>query len=122
MATSLLATRRIRSLRFADLHFVLVDSPPVLPVSDPATMSSIVDGVYMVTRIRKGIRLTSQRAKDSLDRVGTHWMGIIINGLDENPHYSEFGYQYGTYSYYDGLYGKYHEADNQEYREKITSK
>lgn len=102
--------------------FVLIDSPPVLPVSDPATIASVVDGVYMVTRIRKGIRLTSQRAKETLDRVGTHWMGIIINGLDENPHYSEYGYQYGAYSYYGGIYGKYYEADNKEYREKITSK
>ena len=82
----------------------------------------LVDGVYMVTRIRKGIRLTSQRAKETLDRVGTHWMGIIINGLDENPYYSEYGYQYGAYSYYGGIYGKYYEADNKEYREKITSK
>ncbi len=102
--------------------FVLIDSPPVLPVSDPATIASAVDGVYMVTRIRKGIRLTAQRAKETLDRVGTHWMGVIINGLDENPHYSEYGYQYGAYSYYGGIYGKYYEADNKEYREKITSK
>jgi len=37
--------------------YVLIDSPPVLPVSDPATIASIVDGVYLVTRIRKGVKL-----------------------------------------------------------------
>ncbi len=41
-------------------------------------------------------------------------MGIIINGLDENPYYSEYGYQYGAYSYYGGIYGKYYEANNKE--------
>ncbi len=101
--------------------FVLIDSPPVLPVSEPATIASIVDGVYMVTRIRKGIKLASQSAKEALDRVGTHWMGIIVNGLDENPHYSEYGYQYGVYSYYGERYGRYNDANNQEYRDKIAS-
>ena len=102
--------------------YVLIDSPPVLPVSDPATIASIVDGVYLVTRIRKGVKLTSQKAKETLDRVGANWMGVIVNGLDENPHYSEYGYQYGNYSYYGGVYGRYHESNAQVYRDKIASK
>ncbi len=99
--------------------YVLVDSPPVLPVSDPATIASMVDAVYLVTRIRKGVKLTAQKAKDSLDRVGANWMGVIVNGIDENPHYSEYGYQYGAYSYYGGVYGRYYDSRNKEYRDKI---
>ena len=102
--------------------YVLIDSPPVLPVSDPATIASIVDGVYLVTRIRKGVKLTSQKAKETLDRVGANWMGVIVNGLDENPHYSEYGYQYGNYSYYGGVYGRYHDSNAKTYRDKIASK
>lgn len=104
-----------------EFDYVLIDSPPVLPVSDPATIASIVDGVYMVTRIRKGVKLTSQKAKETLDRVGANWMGIIVNGLDENPHYSEYGYQYGSYSYYGGMYGRYYDANNRGYRDKINA-
>lgn len=100
--------------------YVLIDSPPVLPVSDPATIASMVDAVYLVTRIRKGVKLTAQKAKDTLDSVGANWMGIIVNGIDENPHYSEYGYQYGNYSYYGGMYGKYYDSHNKAYREKIT--
>ena len=102
--------------------YVLIDSPPVLPVSDPATIASIVDGVYLVTRIRKGVKLTSQKAKETLDRVGANWMGVIVNGVDENPHYSEYGYQYGNYSYYGGVYGRYHDSNAKTYRDKIASK
>ena len=102
--------------------YVLIDSPPVLPVSDPATIASIVDGVYLVTRIRKGVKLTAQKAKETLDRVGANWMGVIVNGLDENPHYSEYGYQYGNYSYYGGVYGKYYDSNSQVYRDKISAK
>lgn len=101
--------------------YVLIDSPPVLPVSDPATIASIVDGVYLVTRIRKGVKLTSQKAKETLDRVGANWLGVIVNGVDENPHYSEYGYQYGNYSYYGGVYGRYHDSNAQAYRDKIAA-
>ena len=101
--------------------FVLIDSPPILPVSDPASIAGFVDGVYMVSRIRKGVRVTMTRAKESLDRVNVRWMGVIINGLDQNPHYSEYGYQYGNYSYYGGRYGRYYEATSKQYRDKITS-
>ena len=100
--------------------YVLIDSPPVLPVSDPATIASIVDGVYLVTRIRKGVKLTSQKAKETLDRVGANWMGVIVNGVDENPHYSEYGYQYGNYSY-GGSYGRYQDSNAQVYRDKIAT-
>ncbi len=104
--------------------YVLIDSPPVLPVSDPATIASMVDGVYLVTRIRKGVKLTAHKAKETLDRVGAHWLGVVVNGIDENPHYSEYGYQYGNYaySYYGGMYGRYYDANNQAYRDKIVEK
>ena len=114
------AFRDLISVLRDKFDYVLIDSPPVLPVSDPASIASFVDGVYMVTRIRKGVKVTSQRAKETLDRVGTRFLGIIINGIDENPHYSEYGYQYGAYSYYGGRYGKYYESNYKEYRDKIA--
>ena len=106
----------------SQFDYVLVDSPPVLPVSDPATIASIVDGVYMVTRIRKGVKLTAQKAKDTLESVNANWMGIIVNGIDENPHYSEYGYQYGNYSYYGGMYGRYYDSRSQAYRDQMKPK
>lgn len=90
--------------------FVLIDSPPVLPVADPGTIAGIVDGVYLVVRIRKGVKLTAQKAKENLDRVSPNWMGIIVNGLDENPHYNE----YHNYPYYAALQGRYYESQMKE--------
>lgn len=121
LVTSVEFGKLILALR-EKFDYVLIDSPPVLPVSDPASIASLVDGVYMVTRIRKGVKITTQRAKETLDRVGARWMGIIINGYDENPHYSEYGYQYGYYSYHGGRYGRYYEANYKDYRDKITEK
>jgi succinoglycan biosynthesis transport protein ExoP len=97
--------------------YVLIDSPPALPVSDPASIASIVDGVHMVTRIRKGVLLTAQRAKETLDRVGANWMGIIVNGVDENPFYNEYGSQYAG-----RIYKRYYETDNTSYQGGIVAK
>ena len=58
------AFREMLATLKSQFDYVLIDSPPVLPVSDPATIASLVDGVYMVTRIRKGVkadRTKSQR-------------------------------------------------------------
>ena len=90
--------------------YVLIDSPPVLAVSDSVTIASMVDGVYLVSRIRKGIKLTAKKAKDSLDSVHAKWMGLIVNDVDQNPYYHEYGYQYGNYAYYgSGSYRTYYD-------------
>lgn len=117
IVTSIEFRNVIETLR-ESFDFVLIDSPPVLPVADPASIAGIVDGVYMVVRIRKGVKVTAQKAKDSLDRINPNWMGIIVNGLDENPHYSE----YSNYPYYVGYHGRYYEMQNAEYRDKGREK
>ncbi len=82
--------------------YVLIDSPPVLPVADPVVISSMVDGVYMIMRIRKGVIVTSGIAKEKLNMVGANLMGVIVNGVDDNPYYDDFGshgYGYGDSGY-----------------------
>ena len=90
--------------------FVIIDSPPVLPVADPAVLSTKVDATYLVMRIRKGIKVSAQNAKDNLDRVDSNTIGIIVNGVDQNPYYTEYGYYYqysGGYGYNGYSYGGY---------------
>ena len=99
LVTSEIFRETIAALR-EQFDYVIIDSPPILPVSDSVTIASMVDGVYLVTRIRKGVKLTAKKAKDSLDTVQASWMGLIVNDVDQNPYYNEYGYQYGSYAYY----------------------
>ncbi len=69
--------------------FVIVDSPPVMPVADPCVLGSLVDGILLVVRIRKGVKVTSQKSRESLTRAGGKLVGVLVNGVDENPHYCE---------------------------------
>ena len=67
---------------YRDLYdFVLVDTPPVLAVTDPSVVCNHVDLIYFVMRIRNGVRHTSTRAKEIIDSMGIDLGGIIINGL-----------------------------------------
>ena len=86
-----------------DFDFVLIDSPPIGPVADASVISRMVDAVYLVLRIRKGVRVSALTAVDNLLQVNAEINGIIVNDLDENPHYSDYGYQYSPYA----SYGRY---------------
>ena len=93
--------------------FVIIDSPPILAVSDSISIASHVDGIYLVSRIRKGVKLTTRRAKESLDNVHAAVLGLIVNDVDRNPHYHEYGYQYSNYAYYgSGSYRNYYDQDH----------
>ena len=85
--------------------FVMVDSPPIIPVADSTVIATMVDAVYLVMRIRRGVVATSTLAKDKLKNVGVDLSGVIINGVDDNPHFNDSGsskyqYKYGGYSGY----------------------
>jgi len=98
--------------------FVILDTPPVLPVSDPTSIATLVDGIYLVFRIRRGVKITASRAKECLSQVNARLMGVIVNGLDENPHYNDYGgyYQHSGY----GTYGKaYQDRMAKAYKEYI---
>lgn len=84
--------------------FVLIDSPPVLAVTDPSIIAGHVDLMLLVLRIRNGVRTDSVRAKETLDTTGVKLGGIIINRLrrKDQKSYSYSGqYGYKTYGYVD---------------------
>ena len=82
--------------------FVIVDTPPVLPVTDPVIISSHVDALFMPIRIRNGCQVKSQKAIEALALVGSQVDGVIINGLSKKDagsySYGGYGYGYGNYA------------------------
>ncbi len=78
---------------------VLVDSPPILGVSDASVISSEVDHTMIVIQHRKLPRKLLQRVKQSVEAVGGDIIGVVLNNVDVR---SDTEYQYYTsyYSYY----------------------
>jgi len=79
---------------------VLIDSPPINPVTDAAVLAQSVDGVLLVVdagRTRKG---GARRALESMHKVGANVIGVVLNAVPVK----RGGYYY-YYYYYHGEYG-----------------
>ena len=78
----LLASERMSDL-LAELKeradVVLLDSPPVLAVSDASLLAGKVDGVLVVIDTRQTRREALWRTKEALDEVGARIMGAVLN-------------------------------------------
>ncbi len=80
--------------------FILVDSPPVLAVSDATALSQISDSVLLVLKNTKHCKPRAKQARESLDLVNATVMGIVVNSVSE-----ETGYRYEAGQYRRGIYG-----------------
>jgi succinoglycan biosynthesis transport protein ExoP len=91
----------------ADFEFVIVDTPPVLAVSDPAAVAPRVDGVVLVLRMTKSARPAAERAREQLAAVGARMFGVVVNASAERSSgYGGYGYSYQYADYSDGQYGE----------------
>ena len=75
-----------------EFEYVVVDTPPVLPVTDASVVAPKVDGVVFVTRTTKTTRDRVRRALAALDRVNATVIGVVPNqtgrGSDRDYRYS----------------------------------
>ena len=75
--------------------YVVIDSPPLLPVTDAAVLSKAADGAVMVARYA-GTRLQQlRRAMADLQIIDVRVLGVILNMVPVN---TDSGYQY-RYAY-----------------------
>jgi capsular exopolysaccharide synthesis family protein len=107
-AAGILNSRRMSELiqdvkqRF---DLVLVDSPPILGVSDASVLASEVDLTMIVVQHRKLPRNMLMRVKHAVENVGGHVIGVVLNNVDIR---SDSQYQYYTsyYTYYSPAEGQ----------------
>jgi len=79
---------------------VIIDSPPVLPVTDAQILAAISDVTLLVLRADKSTRKSSRLARDGLLSVGAHLLGVVVNNASKKGRYgyhSEYGYYHGSY-------------------------
>jgi capsular exopolysaccharide synthesis family protein len=76
---------------------IIIDSPPVMPVTDSQILAAISDITLLVLRAEKSNRKISQQARDGLMSVGARILGAVVNDVSKSS-------SYGYYGYYD--YGR----------------
>ena len=88
--------------------FVIVDTPPILVVSDPANVSVLVDAVLLTVRLRRNLKPIATRAAQMLHSINATMLGVVVNGIGVGGNgYGYGGYRYDNYSGgSSGGYGK----------------
>lgn len=61
--------------------YVLIDAPPILPVTDAAVLSAYTSGTLLVTAVSQTKRQAIEHAIESLETVDGPPLGLIVNGL-----------------------------------------
>lgn len=94
--SELLSSQRMGDLldkleRFADV--IIIDTPPLLAVTDAAAVASRVDAVLLVTAIDETHRSAARRAHELVANADTRFLGLVVNKVDSSSD--------GYYRYYD---------------------
>jgi capsular exopolysaccharide synthesis family protein len=85
----------IHELKFY-YDFAIIDSPPVIPVSDPMLLSQSSDGVLLIVKAGSTAREVVKRAADILTTNQANILGVVLNNSSNSlPYY----YDYTHYHY-----------------------
>jgi tyrosine-protein kinase Etk/Wzc len=106
--SELLLNGRLKKLieRLAPVFdWVILDSPPCLPVADATILADVCDGVLLVARAGSTPASTAQRACQEMQ--GKNLVGVVLNAVEE-------AHTYGTY-YYQG-YGYGHSESKNHHK------
>ena len=87
---------------------MVIDSPPLMPVTDAMLLSTMVDGVVLVVNSTKTAKQLARAALSRLEFARAKLLGVLLNEVNiYSPHY-----QY--YNAYHGGYGDYHPYQSDE--------
>jgi capsular exopolysaccharide synthesis family protein len=81
---------------------IIIDSPPLINVTDPVILSTMVDGVILVVHGGKSTRDLVRRARQELATVGAKIFGVVLNNVDlrrdgyDNYYYDRYYTNYGN--------------------------
>ena len=79
----------LSSPRYAELidllrekfDYVIIDTPPLMAVTDPAVVATRVDGILLTIRINKRSQQDCLRSVEILSNLNANLLGVIVNGI-----------------------------------------
>lgn len=81
------------------LDLVIVDAPPILPVTDAQLLANKVDGTVLVVRQGIAQKNAVRDAVNSLKKSQANILGAVLNDVRDSSHHGYYGYNNG-YGYY----------------------
>jgi capsular exopolysaccharide synthesis family protein len=98
--SELLGSNRMRDLvrSLAEHALVIIDSPPLLPVTDAAVLATVADGALIVVTAGKTTYELLHKATENLAKANARALGIVVNRVPRRGG-GYYGYQYsGEYA------------------------
>ncbi len=77
---------------------IVIDAPPVTVVTDAQILGALCDATVLVLKADKSVRKVAQHAIDSLQSVGAHLLGVVVNEVYKRG--NRYGYYYDRYRKY----------------------
>ncbi len=104
--------------------YVVIDSPPILSVTDGVILARQADAVVLVVRHGKSSKHVVRRARDILLRAGAGITGIVLNAVDMNSpeYYGYYGYSGYSYASVDSESWESHKPSGEDVRKAEETK
>ena len=95
-------------------EYIIIDCPPLLPVTDAAIVSAKADGCVLIVHAGVTKKPHFIGSRDAVKAVGSTILGVIINKIPESSLEYEYGYRYGYPRYYGANYRPYAKRGTEE--------
>ncbi|MFC7404645.1 polysaccharide biosynthesis tyrosine autokinase [Georgenia alba] len=76
---------------------VIIDSPPLLPVTDAAVLSKLTGGALVIAGADRIHKAQLRESMDALERVDAHVLGVVLNKVERRER-GKYYYTYGEYN------------------------
>jgi capsular exopolysaccharide synthesis family protein len=85
----------------SEFDFIVLDSAPVLPVTDTVSLNPLVDVTLLLAKVGLTEKPQVARSFSMLNCGGSHFVGLVLNGLlaRNNSYYGYYGYRDKAYPY-----------------------
>jgi capsular exopolysaccharide synthesis family protein len=98
--SELLGSQRMRDLvkQLSESALVIIDTPPLLPVTDAAILATRADGALIVTSAGRTTYDMLQKALENLEKANARTLGVVLNKVPRRgAGGGYYGYQYQAY-------------------------
>ncbi len=85
----------------SEYDHIVIDTPPMLTVTDAVLLSAVSDSVVIIARAGKTTRAALRRSYALLGQVQANVLGVVINAVNLNSPDYHYSYYYGTKGYGD---------------------
>jgi capsular exopolysaccharide synthesis family protein len=108
--------RELLEILRARFDYIIIDCPPLLPITDAAIVAAYTDGAILVSHAGSTKIPHFEGARDAIRGVGALVLGVILNKIPADAMEYEYGYKYGYPKYY-GYSGKPYDPLNSTERD-----